>query len=240
MNWKFAVLGLSLLILLSGCSSTKQARNVGKSGFLAVIYPEMRKGKGDEPLYYYEDPKAGDLYEKGYFTKILLDPVFVYRGKEARMKGVTQEEAQLAVDRFYSYIYESLDKDYTMVVKPDTGVLRIQIAIVHLDESNPTLDVVSSIPIPYNPLQVSSAVMDISTGRPLFKGEASIEFKISDGKTGSLIAAGIDRRVGGNALNAETFSSWADVNRAFKYWAEMTRYRLCVSRGDTDCVYPEE
>ncbi|MGH8517645.1 MAG: DUF3313 family protein [Panacagrimonas sp.] len=68
--------------------------------------------------------------------------------------------------------------------------------------------------------------------------EASAEFKITDAQTGELLGAGVDRRAGGKTLK-KGFSSWADVEGAFQYWAERLRYRLCKERGGADCVAPE-
>ncbi len=234
-NWQFALLAI---LVLSGCSASKQARSVEHSGFLGGLYTQMQEGKEGEALLVYHNPKA-DKVPKGYYTKILLDPVLVYRGLSSHTVGVPQEEAQLAADTFYALIHENLSKDYDMVKKPGPNTLRFQIAIVGLEKSNPTLDVISSVPAPYNVLGLSSALTNLSTGKALFKGEVAIEMKVSDGHSGELWYAGVDRRVGGNALNAESFNSWGDVHAAFKYWAEITRYRLCQSREETKCVKPK-
>lgn len=238
MNWRNVPLAVIVILVCSGCSATKQARSVEQSGFLGHIYPLMQKGQEGEALLVYHHPKAKEK-PKGYYKKILLDPVLIYRGQKARMEGVTLAEAQLAADTFYAMIYENLSKDYEMVKKPGPNTLRIQIALVGLEKSNPTLDIISSVPAPYNVLGLSSALVNLSTGKALYKGEAAIESKVSDGHTGKLLYAGIDRRVGGNALNSESFDSWSDVNRAFIYWAEMTRYRLCQSREEKNCIEPE-
>jgi len=238
MNWRYLQLGLIVILVASGCSATKQASSVEHSGFLGGLYPQMQEGKEGQALLVYHNPKA-DKYPKGYFTKILLDPVLVYRGVPSRMADVTQEEAQLAADTFYALIQENLSKDYEMVKKPGPNTLRFQIALVGLEKSNPTLDVVSSTPAPYNVLGLTSALKALTTGRGLFKGEAEIELKVSDGHTGELLYAGIDRRFGGQGINSEILDSWNDVHAAFKYWAEMTRYRLCQSREETKCVEPE-
>ncbi len=113
--------------------------------------------------------------------------------------------------------------------------MRFQIALIGVDKSIPVLDVISSVPAPYNVAATSSTLVNLFRGKALFKGEATIELKVSDGKTGELWYAGVDRRVGSNALGWESFDSWSDVHKAFKYWAEMTRYRLCQSRGEEDC-----
>jgi hypothetical protein len=38
------------------------------------------------------------------------------------------------------------------------------------------------------------------TGRPTYQGEASVEYKILDAEDGELLAAGVDRRIGGRTL----------------------------------------
>ncbi len=238
MKWRYLQWIFIVLLVTSGCSASKQARSVDHSGFLGGLYTQMHEGKEGEALLVYHNPNT-DKYPKGHFTKILLDPVLVYREPTSRLDGVSQKEAQLAADTFYALIHDNLSKDYEMVKKPGGNTLRFQIAIVGLEKSNPTLDVVSSVPAPYNVLGLSSALTNLTTGKALFKGEAAIELKVSDGDTGDLIYAGVDRRVGGNDLNGESLDSWGDVHAAFKYWAEMTRYRLCQSREETKCVEPE-
>ena len=69
--------------------------------------------------------------------------------------------------------------------------------------------------------------------------EATIEAKVTDGRTGQLLAAGIDRRVGGNEIKA-TVDSWDDVNKIMELWSRFFRFRLCKLRGDRDCFHPEK
>ena len=240
-NWRFLQLAIIVILVVGGCTASNQARSVQQSqysGFLGDLYPLMQEGKDGEALLVYNNPNNPPSPSR-YYTKILLDPVLIYRGRLARMEGVTQEEAQLAANTFYAMIHEELSKDYEMVSKPGEHTLRMQIAIVKLEQSIPALDVVSSVPAPYNVLGLSSALAKLGTGKALFKGEAAIEAKITDGHTGEIRGATIDRRVGGNDLNAESFDSWADVNAAFRFWAQEARYRLCLSRGEQRCPKPE-
>ncbi len=236
----FSCLAFLTLLLIFGCSTTKQARTVGESGFLGDIYPLMEEGKEGEPLLVYHNIKATKKIPKDYYTKILLDPILIYRGQKESMEGISQSVAQLIADTFYALINEELSKDYEMVKIPGKNTLRIKIAVVALSESTPILDVISSTPAPFNAFQASSSLVDLATGKALFKGEASIELIVSDGQRGELLFAGIDRRVGSNKLDSEIFDSWSDVDQALKYWAEMTRYRLCQSREEPNCQMPDE
>lgn len=230
---------LMIALSLVGCAVTKQARDVKPSGFLQDLYGQMRPGKGDEALMVYRNPKV-DVAEKATYKKILLDPVMIWRGKESKMEGRDPKEAQIIADSFYAILYEELSKDYEMVRDPGPKTFRMQAAIIDAEQSNPALDVISSIPAPMNIAFVASSLKGLTTGKALFKGEASIEAKVSDADTGEVLAAAVDRRVAGRWLNRGAFDSWNAVHAAMKYWAQLTRFRLCHEiRKQTGCVAPE-
>lgn len=77
----------------------------------------------------------------------------------------------------------------------------------------------------------------MGTGRPPFVGAASMEIRVSDGLIGELLAAGVDRRVGGKSLNSSAVS-WADVENALEYWAAHFAFRLCQESHIGDCKKP--
>jgi len=98
------------------------------------------------------------------------------------------------------------------------------------------MDVVSTV-VPQ--ARALSTLKGLATGKPAFVGEASVEAKISDAQTGKIIAAAVDRRVGGKTLEAEAFDTWGDVNEILEYWAKQARFRLCEARDGANCVHPE-
>ncbi|HSA77802.1 MAG TPA: DUF3313 family protein, partial [Nitrospirota bacterium] len=61
--------------------------------------------------------------------------------------------------------------------------------------------------------------------------------KITDAMTGELLGAAMDRRVGGKDVKG-VFDSWHNADAALKYWAQRTRYALCMGRDGSDCVKP--
>ncbi|MEM7184888.1 MAG: DUF3313 domain-containing protein [Spirochaetota bacterium] len=144
---------------------------------------------------------------------------------------------QYLADRFYSSIYRELDKDYEMVDKPELDTIRIQIALTKVGQSDVELEVVSKF-IPQT--KAIKAATELATGKPPFEGEASIEIKVTKAETGKLIAAFVDRRVGGKNLNSELFDSWEDVYNIMDFWAAAMRFKLCRVRGDTGCIPPKE
>lgn len=229
-----------LMVCLPACAATKQARTVDQLGFLKDVYPLMSEGdeNAGESLLIYKNPKAA-LFAPNSYTKIMLDPVLIFRGPKTKMNGIPQDQAQLMADTFYALIYQEISKDYEIVDKPGPSTLRAQIAITHLEESWPMLDVVSSIPAPMNALAAGSLLKTVATGKPAFKGEAVIEAKVTDAQTGEVLRAAVDRRVGKKRLDAESFNSWSDVYESLRFWAENGRYQLCKARQiRTDCVKP--
>ncbi len=235
---RYGILLAAVLVLLTGCAATKQARTVTTSGFLQDLYPQMREGKGDEALLVYRNPNV-DWSAKASYKKILLDPVMIWRGKDSKLEGPEQKDVQAIADAFYALVYQELSKDYDMVKEPGPKTFRMQAALTDVEQSSPALDVLSSVPAPFNVAFVASTVKTLSTGTPLFKGAASVEAKFMDAESGEVLAAAVDRRVGGRFLDREVFDSWNDVYGALKYWAQLTRFRLCQLRKQADCVRPE-
>lgn len=236
----YAAVLIAMVFFLYGCPTTKQARTVERLGFLKELYPVMTEGieSAGESLLIYKNPNVARLPPNSY-TKILLDPVLVFRSLESKMHGISQTQAQLLADTFYALIYQELSKDFEMVEKPGPSTLRVQVAMTHLEESWPMLDVVSAVPAPMNALAAGSLLKTAATGKPAFTGEAVIEAKVSDAATGEVLRAIVDRRVGTKKLDAESFNSWSDVYESLRYWAENGRYQLCKARQlRTDCPKP--
>ena len=229
------ILCVVLLGLVAGCASTKQARDVEHSGFLGDLYPLLREGKEGEALLVYK-PEKVDTARFSKYTKILLDPVTVWRGEESRSKGISHKEVQLLADHFFSLLYLTFEEDYEMVRSPGPNTLRIQVALTKVEESMVVLDVVSTV-VPQ--ARALSTLKGLATGKPAFVGEASVEAKLSDANSGKVLAALMDRRVGGKKLEAEAFDTWGDVNEILEYWAKLSKFRLCEARAGKNCVQPE-
>jgi hypothetical protein len=219
------------LALIAGCSSTQQARDVETSGFLGNDYALLAEGQEGEALQVYVDPEAN----WAAYDKVKLDPVTIWAGDDSGFEDFSAADQQTLADTFYTAIHQELSQDYEMVDALGPDVLHVQVALTEAQASNPAMDTISTI-VP-QALLLSEA-KGLATGKPGFVGEASGEARISDGASGELLAAAVDRRVGGKSISGST-DSWNDVNQAFQYWAKQFRYRLCTERGDTDCVAPE-
>jgi hypothetical protein len=228
--FKVFLIAVACSFVFAGCAATKKAKDVEHKGYL-VDSSILKKGTGDEALYVYKNPKA----DWPSYSKVLLDPVINLRQAALEQAGIPLEDLQRVANNFYALLYKELDRDYEMVKMPGPRTMRIQVAITDLQESWATTDTITSV-IPVG--MVLSASTEFVTGKPAFVGEATIEGKISDARTGQLLAAGIDRRIGGDAIEASV-DSWDDVNKIMEIWSKLLRFRLCKKRGETDCFLPE-
>jgi hypothetical protein len=198
------------------------------SGFLDD-YSILRKGQQGEAARVYRYQWAN----WPVYHKILLDPVVVWLRYETK-EGVSRADVQKLANNFYSLLYTQLSKDFDMVTTPESSTLRIQIAITDVEKSKAALDTVTTV-VPVG--RVISVGKEFVTGKPSFVGEVSIEFKVVSAASGKLLAAGIDRRVGGKTI--KEIDSWTDANNAIEDWSKVIRYRLCkLQGGGTRCVEP--
>ena len=218
--------------LLAGCAASEQARDVEESGFLGQDYALLREGKEGEALRVYRDDDA----PWSTYDKIKLDPVTIWAGEGSEFEDFSKPDRQTLADTFNKMLTEELSKDFQVVDETGPGVLHLQVAITDAQTSNPTMDTISTI-VP-QALLISGA-KEIVTGKPSFVGEASVEARAVDGQTGELVAAGVDRWVGGKSITGAPTDSWDDVREAYRYWAQQLRFRLCTERGATDCTPPE-
>lgn len=228
-------------LMMSGCMATKQARDVENKGFL--VNPEiLTKGEGDEALYRYRNPKAD--WKK--YSQIALESVKFAKPEKASAEEVA--DIQKLASNFNQYLLAELSRDYTIVdltgkvISPQLvgaarqggATLKLETAIINPDKSNPTMDVISTL----MPIGLGiSIIKDFATGKPTSVGEISGEMKFTDSSTGELLAAALDKRVGGKSFS-NMFSSWGDANSAMEFWAKKVRYALCMERKDPACEKP--
>ncbi|MGH7180384.1 MAG: DUF3313 domain-containing protein [Nitrospiraceae bacterium] len=233
------LVSICLLLGVGGCAATQGAKSVEKSGFLGD-YSLLKEGarsmikesSEDQALWIYKNPDA----DWGKYKKIQLDPVTLWMSqKDSQLKDVSVEDRQRLAALLWSKLDEQLRKDYEMTGQPGPDVIRVQAAITEAGDSNATLDTVTSI-IPQTRLLTGAKGM--ATGVSGFTGSASVEMKITDAESGTLLMAAADRRGGTKSLSGVT-NEWHDVEEAYRFWAEKVRYRLCQWHGGMNCVEPK-
>jgi hypothetical protein len=212
--------GICVLMLLCSCAATSKSQTVTKSGFLGD-YGQLKAGKEDQAQLVYIDPKANFKT----YTKILMDPIKVYTSdKDSNLKKISKEELQTLVNYLDATIRQNLSKDYAFVNAPGSDVMRLRVAITDAEDSNVTLDTISSI----LPIGMALNMIQVGiTGKSSFVGEAGIEMEILDSQSGTRMAAAVDRRVGAKYTGQfDKFNEWHAVTDSYDYWAQRLQTRL--------------
>ena len=225
-----AVFLLATIFLTTGCAQTQKVSADSqlelKSHFLGPdIVSKLKEGEDDQAGLLYMSPNAN---WKNY-NKVMVDPVQIW--KDEGTKDVEPEDLARLANDLWSKIREEMGKDYAIVESNGPHVMHIQAAITEAEASDPTMDAVTSI-IPQTRILTGLKGM-AAGGKPGFVGAASIEMKITDGGTGKLLAAAIDRRAGTKNPSGST-NEWNDVEENYRYWAERLRYRACQLREGKD------
>ena len=205
----FVVLMALVVMLLGGCASTLQSRKIDKENLQTTVLVDpsvLEKGKEGEALYRYINPKV----DWKNYTKIIIDPVVVYQ--EAALDAETRENYQKLANNAYAYLTNDLEKDHTIVTTPGPDTLRLQLAIVSAEKSLPVRNFLTTI-VPIG--MAVSAVKYGATGTPMAVGEITGEMRATDSMTGELLAAALDKRVGGKQLQ-ERFPVGAGAGCGFR------------------------
>ena len=230
---RVAIVAATMAFLFStGCVTSRQARHVTPGGFLGESASLLQKGeRGEEALLVYSKNDT----DWASYDKVILDPVAIWSAKPSTLPQEQLDDYQKLVDNFHRTLTAKLSKNYGIVDAPSPGALRIQTAIINGAQANNTLKVAKVI-APY--AGFADLLWTFATGKPAFAGEVTLEYMIKDAQTEELLAAGADRRVGGNQLGKATFTTWGDVQNILTYWSDLAVYRLCVDRAAPDSSKP--
>jgi len=211
------------MVMLGGCASSYQARQVETSGFLND-YSMLKEGKGDQALMVYIDPQINTICKK--YSKVILDSVTLWVHDDSSLTDVPVEEQQALTDYFYKSLATALEKDYQLVDQPGPDVMRIRTALTEADGSWVVLDTITTV----LPIGLGVSVLkSIALGTASFVADATVEMEIEDSLTGKRLVAAVDRRAGGKGW-AKKFDSWGKVETAMDWWAENLQNRLSECR----------
>lgn len=216
-------------LLAGGCAvGSYQARSVDVKNSPLVNPDILTQGTDDQALYRYVNPRAD--FKK--YDKIMIDPVLVM--KDGELDKDELADYQKLANNAYVYLTKELEKDYKLVASPEPGTLKIQAAIIDADNTKPVRNTLSTL----MPIGIGiSLVRYTATGKQSGVGEITAEMKLTDADTGELLAAALDRRVGGKEIS-EMWSKWRNADDALQYWAKRMSFALCNARGGMNCVKP--
>jgi len=220
-----ALFASTALALSIGCTMTKQQKpelDPQMSGFLGDAYPKLQPGKeGQLALRYVSETANWKQY-----NSILLEPVQFWAGSDSKLAPDAQ---QMLSTYFYNSLKAALAKqNFKLTDSPLKGAIRLQVAITDVTKATPVLRTVSVI-IPQ--ARLLNQAQELVTGSYGFSGSAEIALKATDAKTGELLAAAIDRRSGGGAVQQAAVWQWGDAQAAIDFWTQRCSERLAEIRA---------
>jgi hypothetical protein len=228
--------GAILAAIVAGCSTSQQVKVKGDPSeycpflgaetchkLVATETPGRFGGGSGMAGLRYVNPNANWTQ----YHKVMIAPVSFWGGDDT---SVSQAD-QLALTNFFTQsLNEEFKKKFTVVNSPGPGVLLLQVAIDDVTKAVPVLRSVSMV-IPQ--ARVLATLKYVATGTYAFVGSAQAEAKVSDSMTGEVLAAAVDRRVGGG--NIKTAAQWqmGDAENAMKEWSRQAAERLSAWTSGT-------
>ena len=220
-------LGLALALLAAGCATTQQTKLTDESycpfvgntvcAELVTAEAPSRFGSGGKVAYLrYINPNA----KWTSYKSILLQPVTYWAGDEAKL---SVKDQHMLTNYFYQQLEKQLGTKFQLVSEPGPGVMRVQVAIDEATTATPILRTISMI-IPQ--ARALATLKFLATGSYPFVGSAQAEAEITDSETGQVLAAAVDRRIGGGALGTAAQWQFGDAENAINAWAQQMTERL--------------
>lgn len=227
-----AALATCLLLGLTFCKTTRRITKESynqPSGFLGD-YTQMQKGtNGQANLVYF---RPGVNWAK--YTKIWIKPIELWRSDdpESPMNKVSHENRQKLIDLFHTTLYNTLSSNYTMVEQGGPDVLIMRAAITDFKRSTPVVGQISTIYIPFRVISLGKQTLQ---GTAIGVGTVTIEAEFLDGGTNERLSAVLDARSGTTAIRSKFKSTFGDIEKSFRWWAERLITRLAEEKaGKTD------
>jgi hypothetical protein len=164
----------------------------------------------------YLDPSA----QWAKYDKVLLAPVTYWAGDDTK---VSPDDQHKLVDFFTQSLDQQLATKYKVVRDTGPGVLTLQVALIDAESATPVLRTISML-IPQ--ARALATLKYIATGTYAFIGGAEAEIKVIDSQTHQVLAAAVDKRVGGGAVGTAAQWKWGDAENAMTAWSKQLTVRL--------------
>lgn len=154
------------------------------------------------------------------YHKVLIGPVQFWGGDDT---SVSKADQRRLTNYFRQVLNEQLARKLQVVDTPGPGVMEIDVALTDVGKAIPVLRTVS-MAVPQ--ARGLSTLKYVATGTYAFVGSAQFEGKITDAETGELLAAGMDRRIGGGHIATAAQWQLGDAENAISTWAEQMANQL--------------
>lgn len=154
------------------------------------------------------------------YTQVLIPPVTFWGDEKT---SLSQEDQQKLIDFFHAQLEKEIGTKLPIVQEPGPGVLSVQVALVDADSSTPVMRTIS-MALPQ--ARVIGRLRYMATGSYGWIGGATGEVKIVDSANGQVLAAAVDRRIGGSNVKNAAQWEWGDTEHAMEFWARQIAARL--------------
>jgi Protein of unknown function (DUF3313) len=229
-NWlTFALLAG---LLLAGCAQTVAPgpdiiqRAQGETpapppptGFLGNDYSLLTPptaGSDQNAALRYINPSAN----WASYNKIMIAPVTFWAADDSKISAADQ---QALCNYMYNVLVTDLGKTFTIVDQPGPGVIKVSAALTDASSAVPVL---RSISVVVPQARAMSVIKMAATGTYAFVGSAQGAIKFNDSVSGQLLAAAVDKRVGGASIKNVAVWQWGDAENAMDYWGNEIDQRL--------------
>ena len=227
--------GLWVMAVLAGCATTQQVKVADKpqvycpflgNDVCSKLTPSATPGRfstaaaggGEDAVMglRYVNPNA----RWTEYKKVIIAPVSFWGGDDTRVSKADQ----LALTNYFTKaLNDALSQKFQVVDQPGPGVMEVQVAIDDIGKAIPVLRTVSML-IPQ--ARALATLKYAATGTYAFVGSAQAEGKVVDSVTGQVLAAGVDKRVGGGSITTAAQWQLGDAENAMKAWSQQLADRL--------------
>jgi hypothetical protein len=219
-------------LILAGCSQTAApAPNIIQrvegekpappppSGFLGSDYALLTppaEGTDQKAMLRYVNPNVN----WNSYNQIIIAPVTFWAADDSKVSAADQ---QALCNYAYNEFRKVIGKNFLLTNQPGPGVIKLSVALTDATSAVPGL---RSISVVVPQARALSAIKKLATGSYAFVGSAQGALKLNDSVSGQLLAAAVDKQLGGTSIKNVDVFQWGDADNAINYWADLTDQRL--------------
>lgn len=208
-----------LMVSLLACSATQKApitRAEAHCGLLGRFCDRLTPGTDDQYGLRYVRPGV----DWRQYKAVIIEPVTFWGDEEG---GLSEEVRQNLVNQFETILKGEFGKKFQIVTRPGPGVMTLSVGLTKAESATPVLRSISMIVPQARALSTGAYLV---SGHFPFVGNAQAEGKVEDSVSGQVLAASVDKRLGGGSPTAGFQWRWGDVENVMHQWSEMAVNRL--------------
>ncbi len=213
------MIGFTVMMVSIGATSKKMPQ----SGFLTDYSLLKKDPEGLVQLMYFKDGANFGAYDK-----VIVDHATFFFKEDAEYKGIHPVELTELSQNLHKAFLGTLARAYSFTDKPGPGTMRVRLAITDLVPGKPVSGTMTTV-VPFG--LAASFIKKAVTGSHIGMGQISGEAELVDSRTGEILAAAIDNKMGQKHKLGKTFTKWGQVEAIFCDWAENFSKRLDKRSG---------